>query len=369
MFWLGLLLAVCFVPGYTGASIPTQWAVLYIVLPLSLWRQSSTTLLHKLFFIFILWALASILWVINLHAWVWGIWLALIWAMAFRLGTTLSDLRPLWKGLAVGLSFSSVVAITQALEFTPVETNDPYQYAGLLFNSSVQGIVIGLVLVALTIHRLWWYIPILAIGLILSGSRGGLLVLTLGLLAHYTNWLIVYLAVALGALGLSIGIDPADNQRLQIWSIALRAISFLGNGPGTFTEAFYIAPIRGIRTLIHPEFVHNDIIQLGYEYGLGSLALLAVFALALFKTSNPSWPIAFTFTALLTFYFPLYAPLSAFIGCIVAGHIARDWTLDGHLLHHRGFDLVPGRTYLEPRFDPTWGEALPLVERTTNSKA
>lgn len=363
MLWLGLLLAICFVPGYTGASIPTQWAVLSILLPLSLWRKGPITSLHKLFLLFMFWSAVSILWSINLYSWVWGMWLVTIWALSFYLGSTLRSLVDLWKGLAIGLGVSSAVAVAQALEFAPVEANDPYLYSGLLFNSSVQGISIALVLIALTIHRLWWYMPPLAIGLILAGSRGAFFILAIALIARYTHWLVAILAVVFAGLALGFWTDVSDSQRLRIWGITLGALSPFGQGSGSFIDVFYIYKDRGVDKLIRSEFVHNDYLQFIYEYGIGAIAIFIIYALALLKTTSREWPIFFGFAILSFFYFPAYAPLSAFIGFVVAGHISRDWVVDGNLLHNRRSDILSRNQNLEPRFDPTWGEALPLVAR------
>ena len=61
MFLLGLLLPICFIPGYTGASIPSQWVLLSLVLPAALWRRGyRLTPLHLLGLGFIAWAVAVV---------------------------------------------------------------------------------------------------------------------------------------------------------------------------------------------------------------------------------------------------------------------------------------------------------------------
>lgn len=360
MYWLGLLLPICFIPGYTGASIPTQWAVLSIVLPFLPVKGVHAPFTY-LGVGFIAYALFSILWSINLYAWVWGMWLAAIWAYSFRLGAALGDLRPLWKGLALGLSVSTIVAVAQALDYVPVVTFDPYAYPGLLFNSSVAGVTLALVLIALASHRLWWYTPPLILGLILAGSRGSILLLAVAALARYTHWLVaIALLIASGSAYLYLG-DLADSQRLMIWGITLPTLSPFGHGAGSYVDIFYIAKLKA--QLFHPEYVHNDYLQLAFEFGLASLAILGILILALTRTASPDWPVLIAVATLACFYFPLYAPLTAFIGCVVAGHLTRDYVRPRRDLDRGRPGLIPWDSDYEPHFDPTWGEAIPLEPR------
>ncbi len=364
MFWLGLLLPICFVPGNTGASIPTQWALLSLVLPLSLPHAGWVTWWHRLGIFFLAYATLSALWSINLYSWVWGLWLAAIWACAFWYGSTKVYLAPLWKGLALGLTASSGVALAQALDYTPVVTFDPNLHAGLLYNTTVQGTVIALVLIALASHRLWWYTPPLLLGLILSESRGALLILTVAAIARYIHWLAALAFLVLGGFLLAFAFDPADSQRLQIWGIALGAIPIFGHGAGSFIDIFYIAPIKGVDTLINPGYVHNDYIQLWFEFGIAAIPLFAILAAGLTRTEDPNWPVLVGFATLGLFYFPFYTPITAFIGCVVAGHILRRYDPIRDYLDRRRSNLLPRSPDLEPVFDPTWGEVIPVEPRT-----
>lgn len=361
MFWLGLLLPVCFIPGITGASIPTQWAVLSLILPFSLPHAGWITLWHRLGIVFLTYAILSVAWSVNYYSAVYGLWLAAIWALAFWYGSTKVYLEPLWKGLALGLTASTGVAIAQALEFVPVVTNDTYSYAGLLFNSSLQGVCIALVLIALITYRLYWYIPSLAIGLILSGSRGGFLILTIAAIARYVHWLAALAALILGALAYTYFGDLADSQRLQIWGITTRILSPFGYGSGSYVDIFYIAKSKDL--LFHPEFVHNDYLQLWFEYGIGSIFIWAILAAALTRTEDPNWPVLVGFATLTLFFFPFYAPIPAFIGCVVAGHILRRYDPVRDYSNRRGPNLLSRSPDLQPRTDPAWREAIPLEPR------
>lgn len=367
MFWLGLLLTICYVPGYTGASVPTQWAVLSIVLPLGLWRVAPYTPLHKLFLIVITYALLSFAWSINLYSAVWGLWMLIIWFLAFHWGTLLDDLRPLWRGLAVGLYASVAIALAQALGYAPVEAADPYGPAGLFFNSTLFGVTLGLILTALANHRLWWYMPPLALGLILSGSRGGIVVLAVGLIARYLNSLAAIATLSIMACVASFSLDLADSQRLQIWGVTLDALSFWGQGIGSFADLYFVRHTKLL--LLRPEYAHNDLLQLTFELGIFAFAIAAIPTLALAARRNPEHPVLLAWCVLSTFYFPIYAPLTAFIGFVLAGHACRDWVGIRDNLDRWGQYLIPWIKDEQPITNDPRREALPLVPRATHSES
>lgn len=361
MFWLGLLLIVCFVPGYTGASVPTQWALLSAFLPACLWYRSQATTGHRLFLLWIIYALVSLTWILNFYSAVWGLWLLFIWALDYHLGTIITDLRGLWKGLAMGLSVSTAVAVAQALDYVPVETADPFRYPGLLFNTALAGVVLGLVIVALVVERLWWYIPPLAIGLVLSGSRGGLVVAALGICAGYSR-LLAFTALIGGSLAFIIHLDPSDAQRLQIWGVTLNALVPFGHGIGSFGDLYYGYAAK--MALIRPEYVHNDSLQLVYEFGIFALIPIGTFSLAL-VVSGRNFPILFAWCAASLFFFPLYTPITAFIGCVLAGASIRDWDVVRRDRASRRPSFLSRFIDEEPGTDFARGQTLPVVVRAS----
>jgi hypothetical protein len=364
MFWLGLLLIVCYVPGYTGASVPTQWVLLSAFLPACLWYRSEVTTGHRLFLLWIIYSLASLTWVLNFYSAVWELWFLFIWALAYHYGTIITDLRGLWKGLAVGLSISTVVALAQALDYAPVETADPFRYPGLLFNTALAGIVLGLVIVALVTERLWWYIPPLAIGLVLSGSRGGIIVATLGICAVYSRFL-AFTALIAGSLAFIIHLDPADAQRLQIWGVTLNALIPFGYGIGSFGDLYYGYAAK--MALIRPEYAHNDPLQLVYEFGIFAIVPIGTFILAL-VVSGRNFPVLFAWCAASLFFFPLYTPITAFIGCVLAGVSIRDWDVVRRDRRDRRPSFLSRLIDEEPGTDLAGSETVPMVIRTTASE-
>jgi hypothetical protein len=365
IFWLGLVLPICYVPGVTGASIPTQWAVLAAVLPLGLWRQGELTGLHWVGIWFIFYSALSLLWAVNPYDSVWGFAVVLIWAGSFWLGSTLESLEGLWKGLAIGLSVSSVVAVAQLAGFHPVLEAEIFPPAdpGLLYSPLVSGSVSALVIVGLVCHRLWRYIPGVLPLLILSHNRGGWLVVAVGLAGRYLGWRIAA-GIVLFALVLMVfhpwPLVPSlsDIQRMQVWDAAYSNLRWFGLGPGTFTDLWMMVEVSGEKVMERPEFAHNDYIQFIFEAGCGSVLVFALMAAVLAQSETTEWPVFAGFAALAIFYFPLHSPLSAFIGCVAAGRIVRDWVLVRDFEREFGSDFLPGDDAPRSAFDSHRGKVV-----------
>jgi O-antigen ligase len=119
---------------------------------------------------------------------------------------------------------------------------------------------------------------------------------------------------------------PSDVLRLHVWQVAYDYLTWTGLGAGTFVNVMFKFDGHMFRngSMFHPEFAHNDFIQAAFEYGLGAIPLFAVIGASLIQKEAKDWPIFVAFVTLCLFHFPFHCPISAFIGCVVAGHITRD---------------------------------------------
>lgn len=337
-FIISILLPICFIPGITGATIPTQWIVMTIVLA-ALWTFSSRRLvmtsLHWLGLTFVAYAALSLIWAVNYYDSIGGLWYVLIWALCFWFGSLQTNLQDVWKGLAIGLSVSSIIAILQALGYQPVVAYEGNP--GLFYNTTVLGALCGLVILALILHKLWFYIPLLLPGLYLAHSRGGFAVLIIGLLAKYTHWVTVVIVTLGVAAFMFYYPSPSDLVRIHIWKVAIAAIKPFGWGTGTFVDVFFVHN----HNVLHPEFAHNDYLQVAFEYGLGALAIYGVWGMALSRISEIEWPVIVAISALATFYFPLYCPVAAFITCVVSGYLLRRYDPIRDFSQHRRSYFLP----------------------------
>jgi len=127
-------------------------------------------------------------------------------------------------------------------------------------------------------------------------------------------------------------------MRLQIWKVTWLNLSLLGHGAGSFEGLIFMSSPTN---LLHPEYAHNDFLQLAFEFGLGAAIPVGILLLALRQVSSPEWPILATALFMATFSFPLYMPVTAFIAALCTGRLVSDlgvsWYRRGD--RRRGFVL------------------------------
>lgn len=361
MFLFGLLVAVCFVPGYVGAIIPAQWTILSILLPLGLWRSGVLGPSALAGCAVLAWSALSFLWAPNPYEAGFGLWLACLWALALWFGSTVHDFRPLWQGLAVGLWVSSAIAIAQALGYTPVLANTPEHSTGLFFNSALLGCVSTLVIIALATQHQWLYIPGILPALLLSGSRGAILVLALTILTRWLRVRYILCAMGLAALIIVLTLDgletDSDRTRLIIWGATMRQLSPFGSGIGSFSAFLIHAPPR----MLYPGWVHNDYLQLWFELGIGAIGVYFLYALALTQRASPHWPIIFAFALFGLFFFPLWTPVPSFMACMAAGAMLRDRHLDRLACAHGRYSSLPRSPRRVPVFPRLGRKVVPTA--------
>lgn len=334
MIWLGLLVSIAYIPGYTGASIPTQWAVLSCLLPLALWMKGEFTPIHWLGAAFLAYALASTLWG-GYYDNVWGLWQLSVIALAFWLGSTAVSIHRVYLGLGIGLAISSCVSIANAYGYWPVEHYLWYP-AGLYFNPVMHGEALTLVILALLSERILWLIPALLPGVFLSHSRGAILTLAIGGVLHFSKPLAAISLIVGGALLAIYNAFPSDVERFHFWLAGLNSLSTFGHGPASFHGYYTGSPIE-----FHLGHVHNDYIELAYEYGIGALPLLAIWCFTLCQTSAAGWPLFAAFAVMSAFSFPFYTPVTAAVAALAAGRIARDWHLARGNVRSSRLDVLP----------------------------
>lgn len=338
MFLLGIIVSLCYIPGLTGAFIATQWPVLSILLPLSLWRVAPATPFHWLWLLFVAYGFVRLRYAPIFQDGVYGLWLVCIMGLSFWLGSTSDGLRRLYAGLAVGASVSSVIAIFQFFGYSvvPYVTSSP---AGLYVNSVAQGLVLALLVVALATERMWLWVPLLVPGLVLSSSRGAWLALAVGLISVHVRrvWVLGLVAVA-GACFVAMQ-APSDNARLFIWNAAATNLTWAGWGPGSF---FSWLLWYGDNTL-YPEYAHNDALQLAFEYGIGAALPIGILAWALTRTTEREWPILVAFVTAGCYSMALWVPVVSFLAWVVAGRLVRSWAVVRSDSDSRRWYVVPWR--------------------------
>lgn len=318
LFALGLATSLAYIPGVTGNALPTGWALLSLTLPLTLWIKADMTPFHWAGVAFLAYATFSTLWSPEPWDSAFRLWQFAIMALAFRLGSTNLHLTPLWKGLAIGVGISSGISMLQYFGCTIVPTTTPY--AGLYYNGVVSGAITAMVIVTLAASNLrYWAIPLFP-GLLLSGSRGALAAAFFGLLLCFHRRAWIAIIPIFGAFAITYHLGPSDIQRFTAWFAAWQHLEFWGNGAGSFLSLLMQTPYG----LQHPEFVHNDYLQLVFEFGIGTL-LLTPLAIPYARFDHQAFPIFGTFFLLAMVAMPLHIPVAAFVFFVASGRLCRDW--------------------------------------------
>lgn len=322
MFWLGATVSLCYIPGVTGAYIATQWPVLSVLLCFGLLRPGPFTAFHAIGLAFVAYAFAIWPYSPAPYASVFGLWLIVIMGLSVWFGTTLTNTRELYLGLATGAAVSSMLAVLQHFGWhaIPQMAQAP---AGIYVNGVQQGTTLALIVVALVSERMWvWALPLLP-GIVLAQSRGAWIALAVGLLACGVRRLWVLGAVAVtGTFYLLLPLSGSDAQRLMIWQFAWENLVWFGWGPGIFYTV--ALPYNGSFSL-YPEYAHNDALQFAFEYGIGALLPCVVVCAALWRTDAKEWPIVLAFVVAGCYSMPLFMPVASFLALAAVGRILRSY--------------------------------------------
>jgi len=329
-FLLGFLLMTAYIPIIIGAAIPTGWVVLWMAVPLMIWKPEIPVLFNGWGMAFLVYAAMS---------WMWAPHGTLMLMKLLALGCVVvwasqqTSYRLLLIGLAAGLAVSDLIALVGGFHVYAFTG----RAAGLFVNSNVFAETAGMLLVLLLLERLWWLVPVTVPGL-MESSRS----VMIGLVVASAVWgwpriRTVALRNRWPAIGTIIGLftiagfwlnsllqrDGGSSlaQRWAMWQDTLSGLVPWGHGIGSF-QFLYPLYANHIDTLIErPVNAHNDLFQLTFELGIGVIPLLVV----VYKLSrvNDDYRCALVFFLVIgSFGFPLFMPVSAFMAAIVAGRLA-----------------------------------------------
>ncbi len=146
-------------------------------------------------------------------------------------------------------------------------------------------------------------------------------------------------------------------MRLGIWSAAYNELSFFGNGAGSFASRLYF----NSATPVYPEYVHNDALQLVYEYGVAAAGPAIIFAFVLAQTRAREWPVALAFVTMGLYSFPLFMGVTSFLGVLVAGRVVRGWLMDGVFRYYCGHVVLSRRTSRRHEYDAISGQTVSMA--------
>ena len=341
-FFLGFILAIVYIPGWVGAAVSTSWFFLLFIIPILLcFCKIEIKNAHKFGFLFLAYVCLSLAWTQNFNIGFFILLQIVVLGCVFCLGSCLNDMRSVFKGLALGLGVSALLAIAQFKGFADVYTlnND---IAGLFVNPNVFCEVSVILFLSLIILKLWWWILVTLPGIILVHSRAALLALICGLFIWLwpRSRLAVYI---LGALFLMISLIyysghdfsiSSIDERFALWKDTIRGFKIFGNGVGSF-EILYPKYAINVDTIIsRPKYAHNEFLHYWFEFGIGTLLLIPLIWNVI-KIKRDERIILYGIGIVSLFAFPMHIPVVAFIGCLAAGYITRFDAADEHFRLHR----------------------------------
>lgn len=317
----GFLLATIHIPGVTAASTLAGWAFLSLTLPLCLLRKLQMTLCHWLGVIFLAYAALSLAWSPKPLVGIETLWHWALIGGAFCLGHRLQDLRKTFIGLGLGLAVSVIVGAFQIAGFRPVfsfETIWP-SAPGLFYNPNALSETAAIILAGLIVYRLWWLAGVAALALAMGQGRAALVAFLITAIACFVplryrfSASIAALLMVLGAFALKDGSAAIMLRWEAIGTAFAGGVPFFGHGVGSF----------GVETpSAYFDHLHNDFLEVIYEFGIGSIPLFAIFASALFR-GGMGRPVLFCFAIVACCSFPVSLPVTAFVAALVAGHMHR----------------------------------------------
>lgn len=344
--FLAFAVASIYVPDISGAATTPKWALLSIFVPILWPRGIPLTWGHLTVLALLFWAAVSVLWSPEeLHS-VPALWTFVLLAGIFFIGSDMEDIGPVFVGLSLGLSLSSVAAVAQQFfHWHGVFQNSIP--AGLFVNRNMMAEAACLTMLGCIVWRKWWCLPLLAPAAFLPMGRGALLGLAIGLLVHLRSRLLWGFGI-MGGLSVAIlmvahgyRIDSLTH-RLAIWRDTLEGLTIFGNGIGSF-YVLYPSHASLTDTLVQrPDHVHNDVLEVLYELGLPGVALCAALWILCSGSRNKGLPVLVGLGCMSFWEFPLYMPVTAFVGALVAGHLCADGDRLRVAIPYRGMAAFQG---------------------------
>lgn len=325
-FLIGFTLINIYIPGYIGASIPTGWLFLLIVIPFCIANvEVRLTTAHLTGFLFLLYAFVSLAWTPILNLGFSYFIRVVIAATIFCLASGLKDVRWFIIGIVIGLIPSDILAFLQKFaDIKPVYSINS-DVAGLFINPNIYCEISAAIFLALLCYRLWFLIPLTIPAIAMVHSRGALV----GLFAGSCIWLFkrnkdwFYIIVASSIIGgiyyyKDHFVMSSVNERFDMWLDALSGFKAFGNGIGSF-ETMYPYYATHIDTAIaRPRFLHNDLFNFIFELGLGA-TLLIWFLTIIYKVRSNERFVLIGIGLMSAFSYSLNVSVIGFLWVLLAG--------------------------------------------------
>lgn len=328
---LSFLVMTVYWPGMSGAATAPRWAAMALAaITVLIGPRIRITTAHVAGLAFLAWSGLTLLWSDLPDDGIGALFRLLLLATAFALGSQLASIKPVMIGAALGLAVSSAISIAQwnGWEGLPYHGLPP---SGLFYNKNYMAEVAALVTIWLVAERVWWAVPTLLPALILPMARGALIAVAFaGVVLLWRRSRAAAVAgtgvalVAIGYVLLSASFVSA-NERIAIWRDTFDHLSLFGFGIGSFAETFPTIAHHFQLLTERPAQAHNDFLQVWFETGAVGFAIFIAFIVATMRVPFTAGHLVLAGILIeACFAFPFQMPATAFIGLLVAGHLARD---------------------------------------------
>lgn len=319
-----------FWPDVSGAALIPRWALIGLAPMLILWMPPSRwTLAHLAGLCLLAWGAVSLAWTSNMRdgAGVLAQWCLL--AAVFGLGMRVASLRLVYAAATLGLAVSSAVVLFELVYPSTIQPSGG-KHAGLFFNPNMLAEVTALVLIGVIGHRIWWAVALLIPAITFPQGRGAWLALAVaGTVYLWQRSRVAALSVTLlGVCAATVLVlvgfkNYSSVQRVDLFLDSIPALSWLGNGLGSYDTTFPYFASRIDVFVNRPQHAHNDYLQLVLELGPGSLFAGWLLYLCLRGPLTIERYVLIAFCVEAAFDFPSYMPATGFMAALVMGHLCR----------------------------------------------
>ncbi len=312
------LVTVAYVPWFADAGNAPRWVLLSVLVPLA-WRLRLWALPHTLAAVFFGFAALSLLWTPVAIEGVQPLWqFALLWAL-FCIGAEQDSMEPVFVGAAWGMALSGVAALFQA------------EPTGLFLNKNFMAEAAALVGAGLLAYRRYQLLPLILPAVLLPNARGALLALCVVVaMERGSRWIAAGLALLFTAVVMWWPHGASLGERWVIWSHTANHLTWFGHGLGSFYIDFPGFQEDGFARRF--DHAHNDLLELVYELGVGTLPLLALWLVAMVQ-AQPLRLVLIAAAVEGCFGFPLFLPVTGALAAMAAGHLCGVWARVFHAEH------------------------------------
>ncbi len=341
-------LMVAYWPHVAGVATTPRWDVAtFLVIIMFFGPVARDTTAHWLGLAPLCWMGLTILWNDGGHDGrldgVEALFELMIGLMAFWMGSTLFDIRPVLVGAAIGIGVNSTFCIAQWFGWDGwqglIQTRED-SFAGLFYEKDRLAAATAMVTVGLVaLPRLWILLPLLLPALWLAHSRAAWLAIGISLVVQvyrmtnpYVRQLKPFLAMLLVPVVVTIFVhfianpDQSTLERLAIWHDTILNLNLFGHGLGSFREVFLQkAHFYDFGHWQHrPEAPHNELLWLAFEGGIPAIVLAGIFSIAVVYKSeaNDGIGVLVCLAVLCMFAMPLHDPSTLVLGALYAGYVA-----------------------------------------------